>query len=390
MSLRDRLRILMVIDAPWDRTLGASRIQIELAEQFEGLGHVVDHFAYEDAYPHGQRAPRLAGFTQGFPRHAARHIRAHAGDYDVIDARHGSLVAAKQSLGFSGLLVLRSSGLLAIYEREFLAEERRRGHGRSRRATRPFRWAERRVVEHGATLAFARADLLNVLNSDEEAYCIEKLRANHKTVMLRSGLARERMASFLSARQSVSARMANPRVAFVGSWSRRKGAGDMATIVAVLRERVPDASFSFLGTGATTEQVLADLGTGERGILVRPRFESDELPSLLAGATVGMLPSYVEGFPFSVVEMLAAGLPVVAYDAPGARDIMPALDASLLVPPGDARALAKKLAGLLGLDPGSYARLSNRATMVADGLRWEEIAESTIAAYRRRLAAIGG
>jgi glycosyltransferase involved in cell wall biosynthesis len=125
-----------------------------------------------------------------------------------------------------------------------------------------------------------------------------------------------------------------------------------------------------------------------RDIQVVPRFQSDELPGLLSGATVGMLPSYVEGFPFSVIELLAAGTPVVAYDAPGARETLPGVDGSLLVPRGDARTLGARIADAIELEPAAYASLSGRAADAADALRWEEIARETLDVYRERLEVI--
>lgn len=381
-----RLRILMVLDIPWDPTFGAARVQIDLAHQFSALGHVVDHFCYDDAYSSPPRMPQLAALTRNFPRRASRYIRQHSGRYDVIDARHASLVASKRALRFKGLLVTRSTGLLPVYEREFLAEERRLRHRGKRLLTRPIRWVERLIAERRSALALSRSDLISVLNAEEEAYCRDVRHDGHKTVKLLHGLTRARMREFVEAQHDSAARLREPRIAFVGAWSRRKGSHDMGSIVRAVRERVPDTAFSFLGTDRTREEVLDELGVGESGVFVCPHFESDELPSLLGGATVGVLPSYVEGFPFSIIEMLAAGLPVVAYDAPGARETLPLLDASLMVPRGDALAVASRLADVLTLGEEPYASLSERATAVADELRWERIGQATIALYQERLA----
>ncbi len=376
----------MVLNAPWDRRLGGPRVQIELAEQFEAIGHRVDRFAWEDAFPKPPAMPRLAGFTRSFGRVASGWIRERADAYDVIDARAGSLWASKSRLGFSGLLVARSTGLLPIYEREFLAADRAAGGG-ARPATRLPRWAQRTFAERHHRLMIENCDLLNVLNSDEEAYARDELGIDGKTVKLVHGLSRERAAAFAAARRSSPER--RPVVAFVGSWSRRKGSADARRIIAAVRARVPDAGFRFLGTGAPAEQVIAECGGDPAGIEVVPSFEPDELPGLLGDASVGILPSYVEGFPFSIVEMLAAGLPVVAYDAPGARETVPHLDRTLLLPRGDGRALGERVADLLA-DPGELARLSTRGVALADSLSWEQIAAETLEIYTERLARLRG
>ena len=379
------LRILMVLNAPWDRRLGGPRVQIELAEQFAAMGCAVDRFAWEDAFPKPPAMPRLAGFTRSFSRVAVAWIRERAGAYDVIDARAGSLTASKARLGFSGLLVTRSTGLLPIYEREFLAADR--AGGGARLATRLPRRLQRGMAERRHRLGIENCDLLNVLNSDEEAYARNELGIGEKTVKLLHGLSRERAAAFAATRRSLPER--RPVVAFVGSWSRRKGSADARRILAAVSARVPGAGFRFLGTGAPAERVIADCGGNPAGIEVMPSFEPDQLPGLLGDASVGILPSYVEGFPFGILEMLAAGVPVVAYDAPGARETLPHLDRTLLVPRGDGRALGERVADLLA-DPGEVARLSTRGVALADSLSWEEIAAETLEIYTDRLARLRG
>lgn len=376
----------MVTDTPWDRRLGGPRVQIELGEQFERMGHEVHSFSYADAFPGEPAMPRLSGFTRDFPRKAARWLRQHGGRFDVVDARAGSLTASKAQLGFDGLLVTRSNGLLPIYEREFLAPQRHSvAATRGRPLTRLPRWLQRRQLMRRAQRGFERCDLLNVLNSDEEAYARDELGLEEKTVKLLHGLSRERFAAFQAAQTPSAERLERPLIAFVGSWCRRKGSTDAATIVAVVRARHPTAAFRFLGTAAPREQVVADCGGESTGIEVVPSFESEQLPELLGAATVGILPSYVEGFPFSVIELLAAGAPVVAYDAPGARELLPRLDPTLLVRRGDGAAFGRQIADVLGLPQAEYAELSVRATRLADQLRWEEIAAETLALYEQRL-----
>jgi glycosyltransferase involved in cell wall biosynthesis len=389
--MSEPLRILMVTDAPWDRRLGGPRVQIELGEEFERLGHTVDHFALEDAFPQQPRMPRLAGFVRDFPRQAERWIRRHPNRYDVIDARSGSLIAPKHKLGFNGLLVTRSNGLLPIYEREFLITLRRTSRAaRGRLGTRLLRRNQRRQLARRARLGFEHCDLLNVLNSDEEAFAKEELGMGDKTVKLLHGLTRERFAAFRAARTSPDRRLAAPVVAFIGSWDLRKGRVDAAVYVNAVRARAPGATFRFLGTGASREEVVADCGGDGEGIEVIPKFWSEELPELLGDTSVGIMPSYVEGFPFSILELLAAAAPVVAYDAPGARETLPLVDPSLLVTRGNAAKLGQQVADILTMDERDYTRLSERADKIAASLSWEEVAAQTIAVYRNRLSEVRG
>ena len=54
-----------------------------------------------------------------------------------------------------------------------------------------------------------------------------------------------------------------------------------------------------------------------------------------------------EGYGNAVIEAAAAGLPIVASDVSGCREVLGQGKAGMLVPPGDATALAKALADLL-------------------------------------------
>jgi hypothetical protein len=70
--------------------------------------------------------------------------------------------------------------------------------------------------------------------------------------------------------------------------------------------------------------VLRDLSRRLRPLLdVQPRYELTELPELLTGVSVGVVPSRVEGFGYGVLERLAAAVPVITYDAPGPHVMLP-------------------------------------------------------------------
>src|SRR5947209_17738731 len=102
------LRILMVCHMPWSRNLGGARVQVELADEFRALGHQVEKFSYEDAFPKGRS--RLGDLLdpRAFPRRARAFVQNRRADFDVIDAHQGNLPYSKPDLGFSGLLVVRS------------------------------------------------------------------------------------------------------------------------------------------------------------------------------------------------------------------------------------------------------------------------------------------
>ena len=69
----------------------------------------------------------------------------------------------------------------------------------------------------------------------------------------------------------------------------------------------------------------------------------EDVPALMAAADIFVLPSRFEGLPMSVIEAMLCGLPVVACNVRGpAEQVVPEMT-GLLVPPGDAPALAAAL-----------------------------------------------
>jgi glycosyltransferase involved in cell wall biosynthesis len=80
----------------------------------------------------------------------------------------------------------------------------------------------------------------------------------------------------------------------------------------------------------------------------------------LAQADILILPSQAEGFGLVLIEAMAAGVPVIASDAPGIRDVVSHDTTGLLYPTGDTQALANAIQRLTQ-DPQLRARLTTAA-----------------------------
>ena len=73
----------------------------------------------------------------------------------------------------------------------------------------------------------------------------------------------------------------------------------------------------------------------------------ENMPELLAEADIFVLPSYREGLPRSLIEAGACGLPLIATDVPGCRDVITNGRDGILVPARDATALAGAISRLV-------------------------------------------
>ena len=98
----------------------------------------------------------------------------------------------------------------------------------------------------------------------------------------------------------------------------------------------------------------------EKAGLVRLLGHVSDMPGLYRQVDIVALPSYREGLPTGLVEAGACGLPVVATDVPGCRDVVENGQTGLLVPPKDSQALAQAIMRLLN-DPQLCTMLGKNA-----------------------------
>jgi glycosyltransferase involved in cell wall biosynthesis len=383
------LRILSVVNVPWDPRLGAARVWIELTEEWCRAGHRVEKFCLTDAFPEPAASSAHAALRLlGFPQRAAKFIRQNAERFDVIDALIGTLPFSKKSLGFHGLLVARSVGLYHLYEKfERTAAQKWAPASKGKLLGRPFYWFFNQRNRASSDTSVFNCDLLNLPNSDELACVRDEMKLDRPAIVQPYGLRPERARALKEAAARAETRAENKKIVFIGMWSPRKGARDWGAIIREVQARVPAAKFLFLGTMIANESVWRDLEmTPDDSIEIVPQFDPDQLPQLVSDCTVAAFPSYVEGFGLAVVEQLAAGLPTVAYDAPGPRDILRGELAPLLVPAGDIARFSEVLSGLLADNVDRYQQLSRQSLETAAKFSWPEIARDTAAEYRKYLS----
>ena len=79
-------------------------------------------------------------------------------------------------------------------------------------------------------------------------------------------------------------------------------------------------------------------------VVLRGAAVPDQVRMLLREADVFCLPSFAEGLPIAIMEAMAMGIPVVATHIGGIPELAVHRDTALLVPAGNASALADALA----------------------------------------------
>lgn len=102
----------------------------------------------------------------------------------------------------------------------------------------------------------------------------------------------------------------------------------------------------------------------------------EDMPTLLKGMDIGVLPSYREGLPKALLECGAAGLPLVTTDVPGCREVVDPNITGFLVPPKDPKALANALAILIK-DKPLRSRMGDESRKRIDRLFSQKIINET-------------
>jgi phosphatidylinositol alpha-mannosyltransferase len=166
------------------------------------------------------------------------------------------------------------------------------------------------------------------------------------------------------------------RLVFVGAAVERKGLPVLLAAFEALRAAVP-AELTVIGAEIEPQP----------GVRVLGRVDDERKHAELAAADLLVAPSLGgESFGMVLTEAFAAGTPVVASDIAGYRSVVRDRIDGLLVPPGDATALAETLLDAAHA-PAALRCASRAASERARAFAWPAVADRVEAAYEDALAA---
>ncbi|MDE2573546.1 MAG: glycosyltransferase [bacterium] len=154
---------------------------------------------------------------------------------------------------------------------------------------------------------------------------------------------------------------------------------NLSLLLEVVARLPAGSTLAFAGDGPQREQLAA--AAGAAGLGGRVRFLGEvaraELPELYRSADAFLFSSTSETQGLVLVEAMAAGLPIVAVDAPQTREVT---KGAAQLCPADAQAIARAVAALA--EPGCAERLRGRGLVVAETYDVPRIAERMERLYR--------
>lgn len=147
----------------------------------------------------------------------------------------------------------------------------------------------------------------------------------------------------------------SPTVIYAGRLETRKGVWNLAKAIPMVLKKMPEARFIFLGKdsrGPLRERsmksvLLTELGVHADRVEFIDAVPLEDVPKLMARASIAVFPSLWENFPNVCLEAMAAGRAVVASKEGGMVDMLSPCEGGLFVDPENPEEIAVALLSLL-------------------------------------------
>jgi glycogen(starch) synthase len=175
-----------------------------------------------------------------------------------------------------------------------------------------------------------------------------------------------------------------PRVLYVGRLHAQKGVQTLLRAVPLLRS---DVDVVVIGDGphrAELERLAGELGVGDR-VRFLGFLHHDRVPDALRAADLLVMPSRYEELGSTLLEAMAAGLPVVASNTGGIPSVVEDGVTGRLVEPDDVASFARAIDEVVG-DADARALMSAYALERAGAFEWPALAERVLEVYRAAAA----
>jgi glycosyltransferase EpsD len=201
-----------------------------------------------------------------------------------------------------------------------------------------------------------KTDAILTMNlEDYEIATKHRLSAGTVTNTLGMGIKKSEISDVNSARRDLSEKDGEFVMLFVGELSSRKNEEYLIKLMPKIKERISCARLCLIGEGDMRSELLA-LAEG-LGVCDSVSFlgRKENPARFMAAADVYVSASKSEGLPFNVVEALGAGVPVIATDVKGHKDILED-GAGVLFAQNDDEALLEALENVY---TGKYIRNDN-------------------------------
>jgi glycosyltransferase involved in cell wall biosynthesis len=166
----------------------------------------------------------------------------------------------------------------------------------------------------------------------------------------------------------------------VGRLHPDKNQGLLIDAFALGPARIEGTHLILAGDGDLREQLTRQVATTGLKGRVHLLGLRDDIPDLLGASDAYVFASNHEGSPLSVMEAMAAGLPIIGTAVGGVSDLVPDDSTGILVPPGDPEALANAMRKVR-VDSGLRASMARASAQRAAAFDIAQTAEAYAELY---------
>jgi len=170
---------------------------------------------------------------------------------------------------------------------------------------------------------------------------------------------------------------------FVHWLSKRKGADMITPIALKLKELIKDFKILVIGDGPYRKDFLKEIRENKLGKYIDfiGFVPNKDIVEYYEKANLFILPSMEEGFPMSLLEPMAMGIPFVSFDVGAVKEIAPKIGQRFLVKPGNIEMFVHKIEILLN-DKKIYEKFRNEELEKIKEYSLEKIVEKFINLFK--------
>jgi glycosyltransferase involved in cell wall biosynthesis len=167
----------------------------------------------------------------------------------------------------------------------------------------------------------------------------------------------------------------------IGRMTNQKGYRYLLEAMPLVLERFPQVQLILIGDGELRLEL--EMEANQLGLNQKVSFlgQKENVVPYLSELDLFVLPSIYEGLPTVILESMACGVPVVATNIPGTRELIQDGQNGWLVEPKNPLALAQTLINALSSQQ-KRSQMADRARLTVEGFRIEKIAKQYAALYR--------
>jgi len=229
---------------------------------------------------------------------------------------------------------------------------------------------------------------LIVQNSSDLSYFVDNkfIPTDRVRLIKGSGVDTDKFSSASKLSLHAADRLDSPTILLASRMLWDKGIQTFVDTAAIVKKQIPSAKFVLVGSSDPDNPRSvkpSQLNTWSEQGLIEWWGHKEDMVSIFHGTDIFLFPTvYGEGVPKVLIEACAAGIPIIASDWPGCREIIRNNETGILVEPGSADAASKAVFELVSNPRLAQSLGISAKAMAANELDVSAVVETTCDIYR--------